>query len=106
MSFSIVHSSIWESVRKIAIASLEPVWRQNYDPDLPQSNHKGRQQSRDPKTATYALRLFGKVLLKRGKQDKPRLSQSDRINFALLKERVGEDQAEKILWGFEDDELS
>ena len=50
--------------------------------------------------------MFGKVLLKRGKKVKPRLSQSDRINFALLKERVGEDQAEKILWGFEDDELS
>jgi len=104
MSLSIVHSSISESVR--SFASLEEVWRKSYDPDLPQSNHKGRQQTRDPKTATYALRLFGKVLLKRGKKVRPRLSQSDRLNFALLVDRVGVDKAEKILWGFDDDELS
>ena len=88
------------------MSSPEPVWRKSYDPDLPQSNHKGRQQSRDAKTATYALRLFGKVLLKRGKKVRSRLGQSDRINFALLVERVGEDKAEKILWGFDDDEMS
>ena len=99
------HSSISESVTR-NFASLEEVWRKSYDPDLPQSNLKGRQQSRDPKTATYALRLFGKVLLKRGKKVRPRLSQSDRVNFALLVDRVGEDKAEKILWGFDDDEMS
>ena len=81
------------------------MWRKSYDPDLPQSNHKGRQQSRDPKTATYALRLFGKVLLKRGKKVKPRLNQSDRLSYGILKDRVGEEEADRILWGFDDDEI-
>ena len=82
------------------------MWRNSYDSDLPQSGYNVREQTSDPKKATYALQLFAKAILKRSKKVKPRLSQSDRINFALLVSREGKEAAEKALYGLESDEES
>ena len=62
------------------LGSPEEVWRNSYDSDLPHSGYNVRQQSSDPMVTTYALRMFAKVLLKRRKRIKPRLSRSDRLN--------------------------
>lgn len=81
------------------VGDLQEVWRKNYDSELPQSDYKVRQQSTNPKVATYALRLFVKAILKRGRSLKPVLNQTDRLNYALLKSRVGLEAAERALYG-------
>lgn len=88
------------------IGSPEEVWRNSYDCDLPHSGYNVRQQSSDPMVTTYALRMFAKVLLKRRKRIKPRLSRSDRLNYALLVSREGKEAADRALYGFESDEES
>ena len=86
------------------VGDLEEVWRNNYDHDLPQSGYAVREQSTDPKRATYALRCFAKVVLKRRVDIKPKLSVSDRIAYHLLVSRVGKEAAEKALFGVESDD--
>ena len=75
------------------------MWRNNYDPDLPRSDYKIRVQTTDPRTATYALRMFARRVLKRGLKCRPRLNQSDRIAYALLKSREGQEVADRALFG-------
>ena len=81
------------------LLSLEEVWRNNYDPDLPRSDYKIRTQSTDPRTATYALRMFAQRVLKRGLKCTPRLSRSDRLAYALLKSREGQEVADSAMYG-------
>ena len=88
------------------IGDLEEVWRNNYDNDLPQSGYAVRDQSTDPKVATYALRLFAKAILKRKVKLKPKLNLSDRIAYRLLVSREGKEAAEKALFGIESDDES
>jgi len=85
--------------------SLEEVWRNNYDPDLPRSDYKIRTQSTDPRTACYALRMFAQRVLKRGLEFRPRLNRSDRLSYALLKSREGQEAADRALFGDEEEEM-
>ena len=81
------------------VGDLEEVWRQNYDPDLPKSDFKGRKQSTEPKIAAYAQRVFAKAILKSGRKLKPVLNQHDRLSYALLKSREGREAADRALFG-------
>ena len=86
------------------IGDLEEVWRNSYDPELPYSGYAVREQSTDPKRATYALRMFARTILKRKQRFKPTMSMSDRINYQLLVSRVGKEAAEEALFGVDSDE--
>ena len=68
---------------------------------MPKSNYKVRVQSRDPMTATYALRLFAKRVLNRGMKCLPKLNKQERLLYALLKDRRGEEAAKKTVFGEE-----
>ena len=83
------------------VGDLPNVWRENYDPLLPPCDYKVRKQSTDPLVATHALRLFAKVILKRGCKVTPRLSRSDRLAYGLLKSREGEEEADRVLFGYD-----
>ena len=89
-----------------ALSQLSPedVWRNNYDSDLPKSDWKIRTQSTDPRTACYALRMFARRVLERGLECRPRLTRNERLSYALLKSREGQDVADRALFG-EDEEM-
>ena len=79
---------------------LEKVWRSNYQPTLPKSGYKKRNQSRDPNEATQALRRFAKWI-ERGceRKLKYKLDVNSRLTYHLLKSLGKKDLADQILMG-------
>ena len=79
---------------------LEDVWRSNYQPGLPKSGYKRRNQSRDPDEATRALRCLAKWF-GRGceRKIKRSLNTNAMLTYQLLK-KLGEGKlADKIIMG-------
>lgn len=81
------------------VGDLQDVWRKSYDPDLPVSQYNSRVQSKDPSVCTAALRVLARRLLKRGKKFMPRLTRHERLLYADIKSRDGEEAANAAMWG-------
>ena len=84
---------------------LEDVWRGNYQPLLPKSGYKKRDQSKDPNEALQAHRRLAKWM-GRGceRKLKYKLDVNARLTYELLKAMGKKEMADRILQGLPADE--
>jgi len=69
-------------------------------PKLPKDEFKGREQSEDPAEACRVLRTLA-TWLKRGPRVKPRLTQDQKLQVALLKALGKRKKAKKLSWNIQ-----
>ena len=82
---------------------LYEVWSQHYEQDVSRyANFKRRNQSTDPKVASYALKRFASFL-GRGRKVKVKLSRRERFLHAVLLGLGRNDEAARIRQGLPSD---
>ena len=94
------HLDVPYALSKQVHGDLPDVWGKHYEQSVIDTKaSKNREQSRDPKTATAALRMFARFCGRGIDPYKPRMNLLQRQNHLILTKLYGKETAERVLMG-------
>jgi hypothetical protein len=94
------HLDVPYALSKHIHGDLPDVWGKHYEQSVIDTKaSKNREQSREPKTATAALRMFARFCGRGIDPYKPRMNLLQRQNHLILTKLYGKETAERVLMG-------